>query len=190
MVDVFTPARLAGTFWANSNLLPREVTELARLGVPMDGLIGPPPIRAGYVLFDELGFEFDHHDRHGREGVRAFLFAITDPQGVCRDIVAWSPQLNRTATWLGRAWALGEERVYAPRLTDHGALPVWRDPLGWLRANRKGICLIRPKSAVHHLDDAGPLLAEDPEHGAELRRLLARPAPRILVPSLKTTKVA
>jgi hypothetical protein len=28
--------------------------------------------------------------------------------------------------------------VYRPRLDDYGALPIWRSPLSWLRAGRKG----------------------------------------------------
>jgi hypothetical protein len=68
-------------------------------------------------------------------------------------------------------------------MSEHAGLPVWRSPIGWLRARRKGLCLVRPKAAVHFLTDASPLLAEDAAHGAELKHLLTRPAPRILIPS-------
>ena len=64
---------------------------------------------------------------------------------------------------------------------EAGALPVWRSPLNWLRAGREGIVLIRPTAAAYFLDDAGPLLAEDVAHAAELRRLMTRTGPRILV---------
>jgi hypothetical protein len=109
---------------------------------------------------------------------------------VARDVVAWSPSLNKLTTWLNRAWALGEEAVYQPRLSPQGELPVWRSPVGWLKARRKGLCLVRPKAAAYYLDDAGPLLAEDTAHGAELKQLLTRPAPRILIPSSPNKKVA
>ena len=189
-MSVITPIRTTGIFNASNNLRPQDVAELERMGIPADALAGPVPVRSGYVVFDELGFEFEQHHRHGAEGVRAFLFLITDGQGVARDVVAWSPSLNRLTTWLGRAWALGEEAVYRPRLSPQGELPVWRSPMGWLKARRKGLCLVRPKAAAHYLDDAGPLLAEDTAHGSELKQLLTRPAPRILIPSSPNKKVA
>jgi hypothetical protein len=189
MVEI-TSARTSGTFDASNNLLPRDVEAFVRQGVPADALANPVPVRVGYVVFDEFGFEFEHHNENREAGVRAFLFLITDHQGVARDVVAWCPKLSKLETWLGRAWALGEESVFSPRLSKHQALPVWRSPLNWLRSRRKGICLIRPKAAVHYLHDAGPLLAEDVAHGAELKQLLSRPAPQILVPSSSSRKAA
>jgi hypothetical protein len=184
-----TSSRTSGTFDASNNLLPRDVEAFVRSGVAADTLAGPVPVRTGHVVFDALGFEFEHH-HNGEEGVRAFLFLITDHQGVARDVVAWAPKQKRLATWLSRAWALGEEQVFSSRLTDHQALPVWRSPINWLRAGRKGVCLVRPEAAVHYLCDAGPLLAEDAIHGAELKQLLTRPAPRIIVPASSTRKAA
>src|SRR3712207_6306443 len=143
MQPLFTPTRTAGTFEAHASLHPREAAELARHGIPSEVLAD---LRAGYVVFDALGFEFEHHDLHGKEGVRALLFLIADGHGVARDIVAWTPQDGRVATWLNRAWALGEEAVFAPRLSSQGELPIWRTPLGWLTAGRKGLCLVRPEA--------------------------------------------
>jgi hypothetical protein len=187
---LFTPDRIKGTFYSNHPLLPREVEELKRLGIPPDTLAGPVAVGAGYVIFDDLGFEFDRHTGHGTEGERAFLFLVTDHQNVVRDIVAWAPQLGQLTTWLGRAWALGEETIYQPRLTDHGALPVHHTPVGWLRFRREGICLVRPQAAAHWLCDAGPLLAEDEAHGEQLVQILTRPSPRILVPSSQFKKAS
>ena len=90
MVEI-TPARTSGTFDASNNLLPRDVEAFVRQGVPADALAGPVPVRAGYVVFDEFGFEFEHHNENREAGVRAFLFLITDHQGVARDVVAWVP---------------------------------------------------------------------------------------------------
>jgi hypothetical protein len=50
-----------------------------------------------------------------------------------------------------------------------------------LISGREGIVLIRPQAAAHSLDEAGPLIAEDVPHAAELRRLMTRTGPRILV---------
>jgi hypothetical protein len=189
-MSVITPIRTTGVFNASNNLRPGDVSELERMGIPADALAGPAPVRSGHVVFDELGFEFEQHHRHGQEGVRAFLFLITDGQDVARDVIAWSPSLNKLTTWLGRAWALGEEAACRPRLSSQGELPVWRSPVGWLKARRRGLCLVRPKAAAYYLDDAGPLLAEDMAHGAELKQLLTRHAPRILIPSPQNKKAA
>jgi len=97
------------------------------------------------------------------------------------------PQRRRRtcfSAWRGACWALGQDRIYDARLTEDDALPVWRSPLDWLRANRRGVVLIQPHLAAAWLCDAGPLLAEDREHAFELRRLLSRPAPRILFPAV------
>jgi hypothetical protein len=87
------------------------------------------------------------------------------------------------ASWLGRAWAIGEDTIYDVRLSDHGALPVWRDPLRLLQANRECIVLVRPRAAVHYLAEAEPLLAEDTWHGEELQQILNRSCPRIIIPA-------
>jgi hypothetical protein len=189
MVEI-TSARTSGTFDASNNLLPRDVEAFVRQGVPADALAGPVPVRVGYVVFDEFGFEFEHHNENQEAGVRAYLFLITDHLDVARDVAAWCPKLSKLETWLGRAWALGEEQVFAPRLTEHQALPVWRSPINWLRAGCKGVCLVRPKAAVHYLHDASPLLAEDAAHAAELKQLLTRPAPRIVIPAASSTRKA
>jgi hypothetical protein len=190
VLPLFTPDRITETFYSNHPLLPREVEELERLGIPPDTLAGPIPVGAGYVVFVEHGFEFEHHNKDGTEGTRAFLFLVTDGQGVARDVIAWAPLLGQLTTWLGRAWALGEEKIWSPRLTDHGALPVHRTPVGWLKARREGICLVRPAAAAHYLNDAGPLLAEDEAHGDELDQILTRLKPRILIPSSQFKKAS
>jgi hypothetical protein len=88
-------AHITAIFWASSdNLRLREIKDLERYGVP-PALRGFEPIRAGYVMFEELGFEFK------KGGVRAFLFLITNERGEVLDIVAWAPLLNHCATWGG-----------------------------------------------------------------------------------------
>ena len=70
------------------------------------------------------------------EAVRALLFLVTDRQGAGRDLVAWTPQDGRLTTWLNRAWALGEERVLAPRLSP-------RDQAAGV-AHAPGLASVRP----------------------------------------------
>jgi hypothetical protein len=187
--NLFDPARIVGTFNCCRTLSVREVDELASMGIPPDVLTDPVTVASSHVHFDGDQFEFQHH--HYREGgVHAFLFLIQDQTTNTHDIVAWSPSLSLLATWLDRAWALGQETIYKPRLSDHDGLPVHRTPEAWLQACRHGICLIRPNAAAHYLDTAGVLLAEDEAHGDELDQLLTRPAPRILIPSSQLKKAA
>jgi hypothetical protein len=181
-MSAFDPDDIMTVFNASRPLSRREVDELERLDIPPDALAGSIPVVSSNVNFDGDRFEFEHHHRrYDEEGVHAFLFLVINPWNEAIDIVAWSTSLGKLATWLGRAWALGEETIRHPRLTDHEGLQVHRTPVGWLKAQRKGICLVRPQAAVHHLDDAGPFIPEDINHLVELKRLLLRPEPRFLV---------
>lgn len=179
----YLPSRIIGTHESNFGLTTREHEDLDRHGVPATALREPTPVRAGHVEFLPGGrFEFEQHRRLSIEvkAVRAFLILIEDEMGDAIDIAAWSPHLEKVALWRGIAWAIGQDQALAPRLTDE--LPVWRDPLGWLREGRRGLVLLRPMAAAPVLDDAGPLAAEDRQHGIELRAALTRKGPRIVIP--------
>ncbi len=178
---LFTPACIAGVFSSLPQLTGYEVNRLHGVGIPMSALKRPPPLKAGFVVFSEHGFEFEQHCSLGVEGMLALIFLILNRQGAAWDMVAWCRKTGQLASWLGRAWAIGEETIYLPRLSDHSALPVWRDPLRLLQANHEGIVIVRPRAAALYLEDASPLLAEDALHGLELQDLLTRPRPRILV---------
>jgi hypothetical protein len=167
-------------FFANREPSVREWQELRRAGVELLALCRPTMVLAGQVVRDRpVGFSFARAGDTDAE--RAFLIAVEDEDGRILDIAAWQPMRSWVGLWLGRAWAFGQAGVHDPRLGEQGALPVWRSPLNWLRAGREGIVLIRPGAAAYFLDDAGPLLAEDLAHAAELRGLLTRTGPRILV---------
>ena len=178
-----TPERIAGVFTSLPQLTGYEVNRLHDMGIPMSALEGPPPLKAAHVVFSGHGFEFEQHCPIGVEATRALIFLILNRQGEAWDMVAWCRNTGQLASWLGRAWAIGEETIYWPRLSDHGGLPIWRDPLRLLQANREGIVIVRPRAALHYLADAEPLLAEDAWHGAELQELLTRACPRIIIPA-------
>jgi hypothetical protein len=180
---LFTHARVAGVFTSLPQLTRHEAEGLSNMGVPMSALMGPPPLKAGYVVFGEHSFEFEQHCPPGVEATRALIFLILDRQGEAWDLVAWCSTTGQLASWLCRAWAIGEDTIYDARLSDHGALPIWRDPLRLLQANHEGIVLVRPRAAVHSLADAGPLLTEDLWHGEELQEILTLACPRIIVPA-------
>jgi hypothetical protein len=64
-------------------------------------------------------------------------------------------------------------------------LVIHRTPLAWLKAGGEGCCLLKP-GARHWLRRAGgPFVAQDVEHGREIRDLLGPEASRhrILVPT-------
>ncbi len=136
----------------------------------------------------------------GNDGDEAFVF---DPDGipavvieailfdprrdpVCADLVAWPlnhPEVFATAMGLNDgADVLGPQNMIWRR----GApLKVWRTPLRWLQSGCDGCVLLTP-GGRHWLRKAGgPFVAEDVEHGREIRDLLGRDAARhrILVPA-------
>ncbi len=175
-----TPKRIEGTLEAHPALKQREVDELVRQGVPAAALTTPTPIRAGYIVWVAADrFEFEHHVTYGRPE-RAFLLLVEDSDDAPLDVVAWQPQTGRLGSWLGRAWGLGEGTIYQPRIFSD-ALPVWRTPLEWLRANRCGVVILKPTLAARFLGCADPLEAQDISHGYELRQALTIPPPRIVV---------
>jgi hypothetical protein len=107
-----------------------------------------------------------------REQVTADLVAwpLNDPDAF---VTAMGP--NDGADILGPQWMV--HRRGAP-------LMVHRTPLRWLQAGCEGCVLLKP-GALHWLHKAGgPFIAEDLEHGRELRDLLGANAirHRILVP--------
>jgi len=81
------------------------------------------------------------------------------------------------AEWLG---------TIEPQYLDPSPVPVWRSPLAWLRADCRGLVLLSRDRRDQYRILAGCLggiLAEDPRHAMELRRVLEHswPAPRVFV---------
>lgn len=174
----FSPERVAGTYCAHPSLTGRERRELERQGVSAETVEW---VRAGYVIrCSPATFEFEQHTDCGKPQ-RAFLFLVADVQGAPADVVAWMPATDWLGTWRGLAWALGQETVYRPRLDEHGALKVHPGVLDWLRDGCRGVVLLRASLAAAFLCDAGPLLVDSAEFGAELRASLTRHPPQILV---------
>lgn len=156
-------------------LSPLQQQWFVAQGVPEAFLTSAQAPVFGRVWFDEEGlFEPDP------SGEGALVFVIPERGGQPSDLVAWQPKQGRLASWLRRAVLLGNP--FQPRLRADKALPVWRSPLGWMKASGDGICLVQAERAARALEGLGPLLAEDIEHGMALAECLAIPAPRILVP--------
>lgn len=98
---------------------------------------------------------------------------------------------NQTIDWLaftekwflpryGSAFCLGEDNLSAPCIFDE-PLAIWRHPLGWLRANCAGICILQPDRVHIELGNVPFLKVEDQAHAREITKLL--------IPPLSQTKI-
>lgn len=187
MTSSMTPERIAGTFRAQRSLRTRHIDQLIGLGVRPEALRPETNLRVGHVIwFPRQRFAFEHHlpaSHVGVGGEPAMLIPAIDPSDQAIDIVAWEPATGRLASWLGRAWALGQTAcaLPAPHVFKEEPLSVWPDPLGWLNAGQHGLVLLRPHAAVTHLRQAGQLLAQSLAQGRQLRSVLPGRSPRILV---------
>jgi hypothetical protein len=132
-------------------------------------------------------FEFARY-KESDEITFACTFIIRDRFVEPLDIVAWQATTGRVATWLGRAALIGEDQLFAPRLTE--GLQVHETPLEWFRKRRAGVVVIDKARAAPKLRDAAPLLAASFEHGKKIQEMLRVSAPRILVPSANEQEAA
>jgi hypothetical protein len=159
------------------NLKKREIDRFAELGMPALNLGTPWPVLVDKVVF--YGGYSSYADDVGVAGELAFTFVVISNAGMI-DIVAWQPETNRLAVWCGDGFALGERQIHHPTPLVHG-LRVFRTPIGWLRAGRCGIVIVRSKFARAVLGHVPLLIAEDEEHRSELRDLLGMAGPDVEV---------
>jgi hypothetical protein len=164
---------------AGRSLKQSEIDHFKAQGVSAIALGAPWSVTADRVVFSG-GAAFDFARDVGEDNaVCSLIIGVLGIDGLV-DLVAWEPKSGRMASWLGRAFALGEAQLGPPHLEP---LPVWRCPTNWLRASRRGIVIVRPEIAWSRLASMH-LLAEDVEHGVELRRLIEPPrvSTQIFVP--------
>jgi hypothetical protein len=132
----------------------------------------------------EQTFEFDV-DGEPAAVIEALLFdAFREP--FTADLVAWP--LDDPLAFATAMGANDGADVLGPvNMVQRGGKPllIHRTPLAWLKAGGQGCCLLKP-GAWHWLRRVGgPFIAQDGEHGRELRDLLGTEAARhrILVPA-------
>ena len=164
-------------------------------GVPPLAMVEPDMIVPAVVFpHDENPVRFSFHDelRQPADGVSAFLIAIRDEAGEIIDLAAWRPREGWLATWRGIGWALGADQFPHPldALHDDGVVRVFRSPMDWLRADRRGLVILDYVTARWRLArDGVPVIADDLEHARTLKQALAIKPARILL-TLDTDRLA
>jgi hypothetical protein len=140
-----------------------ELSRFHSSGVAPSDIASPDMVLAASVEFlDDCHFLFVDEIDDPAAATSAFVMLCRDDFGEAIDVAAWSPPTGQLATWLGQAWAIDQYRALAPQISDHGALPIFRNPLSWLRSGRDGIVIIDPEKAKWQIAYLGcTLLAED-----------------------------
>src|SRR6516162_4995755 len=153
-------------YWNARPLWQSDLDHFASVGISGLDLANPDMVlKAGIIL-----------DDGGRD---AFILPVEGASGIV-DLIAFDPEIGLLATWLGRAFAINEASIWEPNL-DGDPLPIWRDPVGWLKAKREGIVLLKPQQAYSYLDHLPGVIAEDVQHGEELEKLLWTPRRKVPV---------
>jgi hypothetical protein len=170
-----------------------DLAQLREAGVGESALaLVKPAVAPIVVRRSDLSFEPDP------DGGTAFILPVrveqplspeaADPEfalleGPIVDLVAFSVRFpDRWATRCGNATWLGcvEAQYMGP-----DAVPVWRRPLDWLANDCRGLVLLTRDRRERYrvLTWLDTILAEDEDHAADLRELLAQPwpAPPVLV---------
>jgi hypothetical protein len=147
----------------------QAVIFLRERGVSPQAIANPEMPRVASIAFTGGGF-FDFADEIETDQplARAMIFLARDQSGEPADLVAWVPNGNHLARWLGRTCLLGADKIFCPRLLDEGGLPVYRSPEGWMLNQRDGVVIVNQDGAVAALMECGPLIGEDEAHGLEL----------------------
>jgi hypothetical protein len=162
------------------NLSQSEIDRFREHGVVAINLFRPWSTQVDWVLFNGEYFEFvDEGDDRGEQ---VFTMGVISDNGLI-DAVAWHPASGRLAAWLGLGFALGESQISDQMENGSTGLPVFRSPLGWLRAGCEGIVIVRKTFAHIVLKKVPLLLAEEESHRIELVGMfpVGGAGPRILV---------
>ena len=120
------------------------------------------------------GGRFDWASEGGEFAAVIEVVEIERGEPVTRDLTAWAiAEPARFGTAMGAASILGGDQLRNPAsFFPDQPLPVWRTPLGWVKAGCRGVVLLDEASGPRRLaGDLGKLLVEDLEHAREIDRL-------------------
>jgi hypothetical protein len=191
-------AHLAGLLAAcDFNLISEPALDTARwlrthgVNVGRALNLAGPIIEHDVAIFDKDAFDFAAPD--DPQAIRAIIHvAHGDDAETPVDLVAWTrDHPDRVLRCLGAGVALGVDQIQNPASYFAGKpLQIHRTPLAWLLAGCQGIVVLSADGVLDRLDRLPPrsepyrLLAEDLDHGVELRPLFAplRPRVRLFVP--------
>lgn len=135
-------------------------------------------------------FDFARHCRGEEiERRKALTFLAHDELGAPIDVVAWDTANDTVACWLGLAGLLGLD-FPCPGIAGD-PLVVFPDPLAWLKADRRGVVIVRPSLGRQHLLEVDAIRAADIAHAGAVESLLLRGLlPRITVPASSVRRAA
>jgi hypothetical protein len=151
-------------------------------GVSIDALTKPLA-----VLAERVGFQPNGTYVPNALGEFACILPAFDGDGLA-DVIAWAPKSGRIASRLGIVSILGEEQAGRASGASKSLL-VWRNPVGWLRAGRRGVVILDPEGAAVRLAGLS-IMAEDEAHARHLRAILKVPPPRIGTMSIPISRAA
>ena len=162
-----------------------DLDGLTAAGIPILALAGDVHGNGLCVMQDLIvphrvarRFEFARHDATAGEDVPALIVLALDVYGEPADLVAFhggpTPFIG---SWLGRVGMLGEDSLWRAR----DALTVHAGPLDWLRAERRGVCVVDAARAASALRDAGTLEVGSQAERRRLADMLAVRLPDIRV---------
>jgi hypothetical protein len=147
-------------------------------GVTIEAMTAPLSILAGHVIYEPSGVYIPN-----AFGEFSCILPAFDGEGLV-DLVAWSPRSGRIASRLGIVGLLGEGQAERAAANLAGVpLPIWRTPLDWLRAGRRGVVMV-DRSCAAHLLGGLPVCAADASLARDLRGLRV-PAPRVITGNVR-----
>ena len=151
------------------NLQTVNLKAFAKKGVNALSLATPDPV------FLAVG----HKARDGRfepseRGPTWCAVEVRDEVGQHVDWALWRGL--DTCTWEGRAFALGEPEIWNPVDAAVG-LRVFKAPLDWLRAKRRGVVILRPEWALERLRHRRALVADNRKAAELLEIAMAKQLP-------------
>ena len=145
-----------------------NVTTVIAFGITAETFVKVGGIVIKRVRFgSDLGSYFDLDF----DGTDALIIGCINGDHLLDFVATDIKQPNRFARMERRIWWLGQNFDY---YDISAPLPVWRNPLTWLRNGADGIVILDWGAAFWHLNHR-KLIAEDEAHGRQIRKLMQQP---------------
>ena len=157
----------------------RQIDTALENGIDAQAMISAGGFGIASVTFVDDTFEFDG-------GTKAMIIPVYDHPDLIEivDLVAVDARRPaRFARFLKRGWALGEHWLNSPWQAVEPMI-IRRTPLRWLKEGAEGLVILDWTTAREELQHVDTIIAEDLQHGREIRRLMQHPPWRgkVMVP--------